>query len=337
MSYTVKVEPEGQSFPIEAGETVLAAALGHGLALPYGCRDGRCGACKGKIVQGQVDHGQAEMTTLTQTERDQGYALLCQATPKSDLVVNVEMLHSEQDLSPKIYPCKVSLMQRLNHDVMVIKLKLPANERMPFLAGQYIDFLLKDGRHRSFSIANAPHEDEFIELHVRHIDGGRFTSDVFDKMKEKDIQRIQGPKGGFYLRENSRRPIIYMAGGTGLAPVKAIIEHAIAARIERPMHLYWGVRAVEDLYMDEVIRQWTQRYPLIRYTPVLSEPKPSDNWQGRTGYVHDAIMADYADLSGFEIYGSGPPAMVYAGRDVFPSHGLDLTQYFSDAFEFSKD
>jgi len=218
-----------------------------------------------------------------------------------------------------------------------VELKLPATERMQFLAGQYVDFLLPDGRRRSFSIANAPHHDEVIELHIRHIDGGRFTSEVFDNLKLKSIMRIEGPLGSFFLREDSDRPVILMAGGTGFGPIKGIIEHALAANITRPIHIYWGVRAKQDLYMHEVARAWAEQYKHIHYTPVLSDPKDEDNWQGRTGYVHDAICADFADLSNYEIYGSGPPAMIHAGTDAFAKQGLNLDYYYSDAFEFAKD
>ena len=234
-------------------------------------------------------------------------------------------------------PCRVAIKKQLNHDVVLLELKFPATERLQFLAGQYLDFLLKGGKRRSFSIANAPHDDKFIELHIRHIDGGKFTSDVFDSMKEKDIMRVEGPLGSFFLREESQRPIIFMAGGTGFAPIKGMIEHAIAIGMERPMHLFWGVRALEDLYMDELARGWAEKYGHISYTPVLSDAAESDNWQGETGYVHEAIVRSYPDLSAYEIYASGPPAMVYAGRDVFTERGLPSERYFSDAFEFSKD
>ncbi|MDH5573667.1 MAG: FAD-binding oxidoreductase, partial [Gammaproteobacteria bacterium] len=220
-------------------------------------------------------------------------------------------------------------------DVMLLMLKLPKTDRLQFLAGQYINFLLKDGRHRSFSLANAPHIDDALELHIRHINNGSFTGEVFDKMKINDIMRIEGPYGQFFLRENSERPIIFMAGGTGFAPVKSIIEHALAAGIKRPMYLYWGVRATEDLYMNELAQSWATKYSHIHYIPVLSEPEADNKF--RTGYVHEAILADFPDLSSYEIYASGPPAMVYAGRDAFAAQGLDLDHYFSDAFEFNKD
>ena len=148
------------------------------------------------------------------------------------------------------------------------------------MAGQYIDFVLKDGRHRAFSMANPPHDDAFIELHIRHVEGGEFTDYVFNQLEEKTVLRVEGPHGSFHLREDSDRPIILMAGGTGFAPIKGIIEHAVAEGIKRPMHLYWGVRAKEDLYLNELAEQWVATVPGFRYTPVLSQPNAADQWQG---------------------------------------------------------
>ena len=337
MSYSVRIEPTGHTFTVDDGETVLDSAIRQGISLPYGCRGGACGACKSQILEGSVSYHNGLPRGLSADDHNKGFALLCMAEPTSDLVIQSREVSSSQDIEVKILPCKVHEKIQLNHDVVLIKLLLPKTERLQFFAGQYINFLLKDGKHRSFSLANAPHDDEFIELHIRHIPDGKFTSIVFDEMKEKDMMRIEGPFGSFYLREESTRPIILMAGGTGFAPIKGMIEHALKVGMERPIHLYWGVRAKEDLYMDELAQSWTKQNPLIRYTPVLSEPKAEDNWTGRTGFVHKAIMEDYPDLSAYEIYGSGSPVMVYAGRDEFVKNGLDLDYYYSDAFEFQTD
>jgi len=337
MSFTVTIQPSGHRFPVEEGESILDAALNHGFNLAYGCRNGACGSCKGKVLQGEIHYGKEEPIALDEDDKANRLALFCQAMPNSDVTIEVREIGAIKDIPVKILPCKVARLEQLNHDVMLVELKLPATERLQFLAGQYIDFILPDGRHRSFSMANAPHHDEVIELHIRHIEGGQFTSEVFDNLKPKSIMRIEGPLGSFFLREDSERPIIFMAGGTGFAPLKGIIEHTIAANITRPMYLYWGVRACKDLYMHELAQSWAEQYEHIHYIPVLSEPQVGDQWQGRTGYVHDAICADFSDLSGFEIYGSGPPAMVYAGRNAFAMQGLDLEHYYSDAFEFNKD
>jgi CDP-4-dehydro-6-deoxyglucose reductase len=231
-------------------------------------------------------------------------------------------------------PCRVEKMHKASGDVMVLQLRLPANERLQFLAGQYIDILLKDQKPRSFSLANAPHHDEFLELHIRNIAGGTFTQHVFSGMKERDILRINGPLGTFFLHEDSEKPIIFVAGGTGFAPVKAIIEHALYIGMKRPMHFYWGARTLADLYMLPLAGEWAGRG--IRFTPVLSEPLPGDHWQGRTGLVHQAVLDDYADLSGHEVYACGAPLMVEAAhRDFTAQRGLPDEAFFSDAFTFA--
>jgi CDP-4-dehydro-6-deoxyglucose reductase len=337
MSYSVRIESTDHIFQVEAGESVLDAALRQGIALPYSCRGGACGACKGQLLEGRVSYPDGQPDGLSQEEYNKGSALFCQAMPESDLVIKSKEIIAAEEMEVKILPCRVQEKIQLNHDVVLIKLLLPKTERLQFFAGQYINFLLKNGKHRSFSIANAPHDDDFLELHIRHIPDGKFTSEVFDEMKEKDMLRIEGPFGSFYLREDSARPIILMAGGTGFAPIKGMVEHALKIGLDRPIHLYWGARAKEDLYMNELAKSWTKINPLIRYTPVLSEAKETDNWSGRTGYVHNAITEDYPDLSKHEIYGSGAPAMVYAGRDEFVKNGLDLDHYYSDAFEYQKD
>jgi len=252
------------------------------------------------------------------------------------MTIKVHLVTSGDEIEIKKMPCRVVQKEFLAHDVVALWLKLPTNERLQFLAGQYIDILLKDGRRRSFSIANAPHDDEFIELHIRHIDGGDFTGHVFDSMKTKAILRIEGPHGSFYLREDSDRPMIFMAGGTGFAPTKGIMEHAFAEKVANPMYLYWGARAKRDLYMNDLAASWAAKHDNLTFVPVLSEPTADDNWQGRTGFVHEAIVADFDDLSGVDIYACGPPAMVHAGKDAFAELGFDLEHYYSDAFEFQE-
>jgi len=337
MSYSVRIESTEHVFQVNEGERILDAGLHQSIALPYGCRGGACGACAASLISGEIEYPDGFPAGISEEDHAKGQTLLCKAVAKSDLVIKSKTLSAASEFVVKILAFRIQEKEQLNHYVVLIKLLLPKTERLQFFAGQYINFLLKNGKHRSFSFANAPHNDEFLELHIRHIPGGAFTSEVFDEMKEKDMMRIEGPFGSFYLREESERPIILMAGGTGFAPIKGMIEHALKIGFDRPIHLYWGVRTKEDLYMDELAQSWTKQNPLIRYTPVLSDSKEEDNWSGRTGYVHDAIMEDYPDLSQHEIYGSGSPAMVYAGRDEFVKNNLDLDHYFSDAFEFQKD
>ncbi len=336
MTNRVKIETTGHEFTVNSDESVLDAAIRQGIHLPYGCRNGKCGKCKGKVVQGEVKYDE-ELAALSEADKAIGMALFCQAKPLTDLVIESREAETARDIPVVKLPCRLEVLEKLNHDVMYLKLKLPETERMQFLAGQYIDFLLPDGKHRSFSIANAPHNDDCIELHIRHIADGKFTTGVFANMKVKQMFRIEGPHGNFYIREKSNKPMIFMAGGTGFAPIKGMVEHALNAKMERPIHIYWGARALEDLYMDSEAQKFTKLNPLIKYTPVLSNPKDEDNWQGRTGYVHEAILQDYPDLSNYEVYGAGPPAMVYAAEDAFAAAGLEKENYISDAFEFNKD
>jgi len=336
MTNHVKIEATGHEFSVNLDESVLDAAIRQGIHLPYGCRSGKCGKCMGQVLQGDVEY-QGEYKVLSNEDKASGQALFCQAHAKTDLVIQARETEKGSDIPVVKLPCRLEALDKLNHDVMYLKLKLPTTDRMQFLAGQYIDFLLADGKHRSFSIANAPHDDEYIELHVRHITEGKFTTEVFANMKVKEMFRIEGPHGNFYIREKTKKPMIFMAGGTGFAPIKGMIEHALKVQLERPIHIYWGAQAAEDLYMDDVAKKFTKLNPLIRYTPVLSAAKESDNWQGRTGWVHEAIIEDYPDLSAHEVYAAGPPAMVYAAEDAFAAAGLAKENYISDAFEFNED
>lgn len=333
MSFKTTLQPSGHQFSIAAHETILEAALKQGYTLPYSCRDGVCGVCKGKLLAGEVDYGKYQASTLTDAERDIGMALFCCAKPLSDLTLECHEVSATKDILVKTLPCRVQKMTRLAEDVMVLELKLPTNERLQFLAGQYIDILLKEHKPRSFSLANAPHNDELLELHIRNIVGGEFTKHVFEEMKERDILRFKGPLGTFFLREDSHKPIIFVASGTGFAPIKAIIEHALFIGIKRPMHFYWGARKLADLYMLDKAEQWQQQG--IRFTPVLSDALPEDHWQGRTGFVHRAVMEDYADLSAQEVYACGAPVVVEAAHTDFTTQrGLPNEAFFSDAFTF---
>lgn len=334
MTFQTHLQPSGHTFPTEAHETILEAALKHGYTLPYSCRDGVCGTCKGKVVSGQVDHGKYQDSTLTEAEKAAGMALFCCAKPLSDLTLECREVNAVKDIPIKIMPCRVHKMERPAADVMVLSLKLPTNERLQFLAGQYIDILLKDQQPRSFSLANAPHNDEFLELHIRNISGGAFTHHVFEQMKERDILRFKGPLGTFFLREDSAKPIIFVASGTGFAPIKAIIEHALFIGIKRPMHFYWGARKLADLYMLDKAKLWESSG--IKFTPVLSDAIAEDNWQGRTGFVHQAVLDDYSDLSEQEVYACGAPIVVEAAhRDFTTQRGLPNEAFFSDAFTYA--
>ncbi len=335
MSYKVTIEPSGHTLDVAEGESVLEAALRQGVILPYSCRGGNCGACGGDVISGSVHYPQGRPGGLSEQAEAEGKALLCQAQPRGDLTVKVRELTGSKEIPPRKVPCRVARIEELAHDVRRIYLQTAANQRLQFLAGQYVDILLKDGRRRGFSLANAPHDDELLELHIRRVAGGEFTNFVFEGLKEKALLRLEGPLGQFYLREDSARPILLMAGGTGFAPVKGIIEHAFHIGVQRPIHLFWGVRARRDLYLDRLALAWTRQHANFQYTPVLSEPLPEDRWEGASGLVHEALLQQYPQLRMFDVYVGGPPAMVTAAKTQFMAHGLDPEHFYADAFEFA--
>jgi CDP-4-dehydro-6-deoxyglucose reductase len=330
MPYQVTVKPTNHTFTVNDGETVLDAALREHVVIAYGCRNGACGTCKGKLLAGTLDYGTYQEHALPDAEREAGMALFCQARPLSDLVIECREIAGVKDIQIKMLPCRVQQMQRVAPDVMVLRLKLPTNERLQFLAGQYID-IVKNGARRSFSMANPPHDDAFLELHLRNY-GGPFSEHVFTRMKERDILRFEGPFGTFFLREDSAKPIVFVASGTGFAPVKAIIEHALHKGIRRPMTLYWGCRVRADLYLNELAESW-QREHGVRYIPVLSDALPTDTWTGRTGFVHRAVMEDFPDLSEHQVYACGAPVMVEAAHEDFTAQcKLPENEFYSDSF-----
>jgi CDP-4-dehydro-6-deoxyglucose reductase, E3 len=340
MSHRITIKPSGHVFSAQPGETVLQAALREGFPLPYGCRNGACGTCKGKIIQGTVDFGSHNEDTLTEMEKQAGMALFCCALPLSELVIECREIGAIRDIKVKTMPCRVHKLERVAPNVMVISLKLPANERLQFLAGQYIDIFMKNGKRRSFSLANAPHDDELLQLHVRNYPGGTFAEHVFMRMQERDILRFEGPLGTFFLREDSDKPIIFVASGTGFAPVKSILEHAFHVRNlrgnERQMVLYWGNRTKADLYLADLVGSWQQKHDNFTFIPVLSEALQTDNWTGRTGLVHQAVLEDFNDLAGYQVYACGTPAMVEAAHmDFTRLRGLPEDEFFSDAFTVS--
>jgi len=339
MTYHVTIQPSGHQFSVEAEDIILDAALQQGIAFPYGCRGGACGSCLGEILSGQVTYPDGLPMALGEDDVEEGKALFCQAVAESDLTIHVPEIKRDTEIEIKTLPARVESLRKLSHDVMEMTLKLPATERLQFLAGQYIDFLLKDGRKRSFSLANAPSDDNYLELHLRHVQGGYFTDHVFNEMQEKALVRIEAPHGSFYLRDDSiQRPLILMAGGTGFAPLKSMIEQMLIEGVnDRPIYLYWGVRAEADLYHNALAKKWAFQHKNIHYVPVLSETDDQDRWQGRTGFVHQAVADDFADLSGFDIYMSGPPPMINAAKTLFIQQGSVSDQIYSDAFDYSND
>jgi len=338
MTFQVTVQPSGHGFPCGADETVLSAAIRAGVGLPYGCKNGACGSCKGKVVSGFVEHKSYQQRALSHDEKDGGFALFCCATPQSDLAIEVHEITGSADYPVRKMPSRVTSIERAAPDVAIVTLQLPANEVLAYRAGQYIEFMLKDGKRRAYSLANAPSLEGPVTLHIRYMAGGLFTEHVFNTMKERDILRFDGPHGSFFLREESAKPIVLLASGTGFAPIKALVEHLIHLKSARPVTLYWGGRRPGDLYMSGLCEQWTATLPNFRYVPVVSHAMPDDHWQGRTGYVHKAVLHDLPDMSGYQVYACGVPVMVEAAqRDFVADAGLPADEFYADAFTSEAD
>lgn len=342
MSFKVIVEPSGLTFEVEPGQNVLDAALAADVMLPYSCRGGGCSTCKGKVLAGEYEAGEAPEHILEPHELEQGYTLMCQACPTSDMHIESPQARLVTDIQVRKMPARVLQMDQLSDDVMRLVLQLPISQPVNYYAGHYIDVMLKDGRKRSYSMANPPQENNQIELHIRHLPGGAFTDHVFGvsepAMKERAMLRTEGPMGSFFLREESTKPLVFLASGTGFAPIKAIIEHMQAENIQREVRFYWGGRRPKDLYMMEQAEQWAQTLPNFSFVPVVSEALDEDDWSGRTGFVHHAVMEDIPDLSGFEVYACGAPAMVEnAQRDFVAQCGLDEAVFYADAFTSEAD
>jgi CDP-4-dehydro-6-deoxyglucose reductase len=338
MTHLVTLANTKHQFNAEDDESILQAALAAGLVIPYGCRDGACGSCKGKLIEGSIDYGSYSDKALTPDERAAGGVLFCQARAKSDVVIEARSVRAAGDIQVRILPSRLQKLERVTDDVAILYLKLPATENFQFVAGQYLDILLRDGTRRSFSMGNAPHDTEFVELHVRHVPGGSFTDHVFLKMKEREILRFEAPLGTFALQEESAKPIVFVASGTGFAPIKSIIETAFRAGNTRPMVLYWGGRRPRDLYMNDLPLKWAAEHASFSYVPVISDGLPEDEWRGRTGFVHRAVMQDFPDLSGHQVYACGVPVMVDSARSDFVAQcKLPETEFFCDSFTTAAD
>ena len=339
MTFQITVQPSGHQFACDTDDTVLGAAIKAGIGLPYGCKNGACGSCKGKVVSGSVVHRAHQQRALSEEEKAQGYALFCCATTSADLVIEAREVMGSSDYPVRKMPSRVASINKVAPDVAIISLQLPANEALAYRAGQYIEFMLRDGKRRAYSLANAPSRlDEPLTLHIRHMPGGLFTDQVFTTMKERDILRFEGPLGTFFLREESDKPIILLASGTGFAPVKALVEHLQHLQSPRPVTLYWGGRRPQDLYMHELCEQWAAILPHFKYVPVVSDPLPEDAWHGRTGFVHAAVMQDFPDMAGHQVYACGAPIVVDSARRDFTARcDLPAEEFYADAFTSEAD
>lgn len=340
-SVQITVQPSGRTFSAQASETILEAAIRSGVGLPYGCKDGACGSCKCQKLNGEVVHGDYQAKALSAEEATAGWVLTCRAQAQSDVVLQSRQVTDESAFPIKRMPVRVSARTQLSPDVIQLQLQLPANDPFRYHAGQYIEFILRDGARRAYSMANAPHtqaQAPSVELHIRHMPGGRFTDHVFSALKEKDILRIEGPFGSFYLREDSDKPIILLASGTGFAPIKALIEQLQFKGSTRPVSLYWGGRRPADLYMDAWVQAQAAAMPQLRYVPVLSNALPEDGWTGRTGFVHQAVLEDFADLAGHQVYACGAPIVVESARQSYTQErNLPTEEFYADAFTSEAD
>ena len=313
MTFKVTIQPAGVSFDVARDEPILAAAIRAGVGLPYGCRDGACGSCKSKLREGRVIHGAHQLKALSVAEEEAGFILTCCATPTTDCVVEARSVPGAGEFPVLKMPARVQRIERPAPDVAIVTLQLPANVAFKYHAGQYLEF-------------------------IRHMPGGKFTDHVFGAMKEKEILRVEGAFGSFFLREDSTKPIVLLASGTGFAPIKAIVEHMKMKGIDRPAVLYWGCRTKTDLYLHEWALQAAAEMPNLTYVPVLSEPRADDAWTGRTGFVHHAVMADLPDLSGHQVYACGAPVMVEAAqRDFVARCGLPADEFYADSFTSEAD
>jgi CDP-4-dehydro-6-deoxyglucose reductase len=335
--FQIQIQPSGRSFAVNATDTLLAAGIAQGVNLSYGCKDGACGSCKCKMLSGSVVHGPHQSKALSDEEEAQGFVLTCCATAISDVVLESRQVTAEGALPIKKMPTRVTLMERKSPDVMRLLLQMPANEEFAYHAGQYIEFLLRDGLRRSYSMGSAPHLiAQGLELHIRHMPGGKFTDSVFGTMKERDILRIEGPYGSFYLREGNQ-PIVLLASGTGFAPIKALIEDMQFKGITRQATLYWGGRRPHDLYMDDWIKAKLSEMSHLRYVPVVSDALPEDGWTGRTGFVHLAVLDDLPDLSAYQVYACGAPIVVESAQRDYLRAGLPVDEFYADAFTSEAD
>ena len=333
----IRLENSGREFETAELEFVLDAAERAGLNLPYSCRDGICGTCKARLSSGNVDHGYYAVSALSEQEREQGYFLMCCSIAQTDLLVDAPVEELGFSPGPVTLDCRVRRIDRPADDVAVLYLDLPTGVTFRFRAGQYVELILEGGLRRSFSVANAPQDPSSVELHIRHVAGGRFTPQVFGQLKPGDPLTVEGPKGGFYLRKEIR-PVIFVASGTGFAPIKSMLLYGMRHKLRGPATFYWGGRRPQDLYMSAMPAQWAVDYPGFYYVPVVSHAAPLDAWQGRTGLVHDAVTTDFPDLSGHDVYVCGVPAMVNAARrDFVEKCGLPPERFFADIFLTAAD
>lgn len=330
MYYNVLIEPSGHQFSVKVNETVLDAALRQGYQFPHECMSGTCGTCRGRLIEGHVEYDDDYLTGLTDEEREAGFALFCSARPASDLIIYIEGVVGPAQLPIKKLSYTVKAINLLTNNIYQIVLQPPNDAHLIYRAGQYLEILQRDTSPKPFSIANAPlGDDKLIELHIRDLPNNPYTQELLTELKVDASVTVQGPYGQCILKKEPPYPLILMAGGVGFAPIKALIEQALATNFNQPMYLYWGVRTTADLYLYDLAERWQKHKPEFHYIPVVSST--DNHWQGRNGLVHEAVLADHPTLDNFHIYLSGPTEMVYAAAHAFIERGCKRHFIYSDA------
>ena len=317
----------GRRISVAAEQTILQAAVEAGVAYPHGCRSGRCGSCKSRLTSGDVKLGKHSPFALTEEDRAKGLILACRSVPTTD--VTVEWLDVDYVAMPTVAQgATVVAVESKTHDILAIRLKLDDRSAFRFTAGQYLSLAIPGAPTRHYSMASRP-DDELVELHVRLVPGGRTSSLIHASLKAGDRVEIKGPSGSAYLRDAHAGPIVAVAGGSGLAPIKSIVETALGAGMSQPIHLYFGVRTQDDLYLVDYFRWLEQHFSNLDFVPVLSRAVET-GW--RTGFVSDALAEDHRQLVGAKAYVAGPPAMVDAVGSVLAARGVASSDIHADVF-----
>jgi CDP-4-dehydro-6-deoxyglucose reductase/ferredoxin-NAD(P)+ reductase (naphthalene dioxygenase ferredoxin-specific) len=329
MSFIVKIRQFDGPLSVEMGQTILEAALARDLPFPHGCRSGNCGACKSELLEGEVELSPYSEFALTEQERASGLILACRAVPWSDCAV--KFLEADEVVAhpSRRLTCKVAGLDNATHDIRVVRLEILSGGPFDFSAGQYAQLAFPGLPPRDYSMANRP-DDPILEFHIRLTPGGAVTPFVANQIKLGDTVKVAGPFGTSYLREKHTGPIVALAGGSGLAPIKSIVETALAQGRRQPITLYFGARAERDLYLEDHFRALAARHRNLTFIPVLSEPDGPT--QRRTGVLADAVRADNPMLDGVKAYLAGPPAMVETATAALIDLGVRRQDCHADAF-----
>jgi NAD(P)H-flavin reductase/ferredoxin len=333
MNYKIRIQgADGPSFEARQGQSLLDAAAEHGIELPYSCRKGVCGNCRGRVLEGQLIPGTEGGGHETGIQAPDEH-LFCRAQAASDLLIAPREWRPVEIGARKIHTVRVFRNELVASDVSKLTLRLANGVRAKFAAGQYLQVVLPDGQRRAFSMANAPHDNDHVQLHIRHMSNGGFTATVVPELKKGDTLQVELPHGDFCLRAASARPLLFIAGGTGFAPIKSMIDSLLKTRSARPITLFWGARNPLGIYATEVIAKWQKLRPDLRFEPVISDPIEASAWPGCRGLVHETILESFASVKDYDVYACGAPIMVQATRHSLQTlRGLPAEQFFSDSF-----